>query len=141
MGSSNGKLSMRYTDTELLLFVIQVNPGELDQKFAYIQVTHVTPYFEEKELQKRITEFERNNNIKRFMFETPFTKAGKARGEIHEQFKRRTILISKLFKFMNKVHVLQFYKLFRSFFGKKTDHVLILDMFLLNQEKMLCIKK
>lgn len=132
---------MRYTNIELLLSVLQVNPGELDQKFAYIQVTHVTPYFEEKELQKRITEFERNNNIKRFMFETPFTKAGKARGEIHEQFKRRTILISKLFKFMNKVHVLQFYKFFRSFFGKKTDHVLILDMFLLNQEKMLCIKK
>lgn len=80
--------------------VIQVNPGELDQKFAYIQVTHVTPYFEEKELQKRITEFERNNNIKRFMFETPFTKAGKARGEIHEQFKRRTILISKFSKIL-----------------------------------------
>lgn len=88
---------MRYTNIELLLFVLQVNPGELDQKFAYIQVTHVTPYFEEKELQKRITEFERNNNIKRFMFETPFTKAGKARGEIHEQFKRRTILISEFF--------------------------------------------
>lgn len=103
---------------ESLLSVIQVNPGELDQKFAYIQVTHVTPYFEEKELQKRITEFERNNNIKRFMFETPFTKAGKARGEIHEQFKRRTILISEFFKFMNKVHVLQFYKFFRSYFKK-----------------------
>lgn len=84
-------------DLMFAVFVFQVNPAELDQKFAYIQVTHVTPYFEEKELQKRITEFERNNNIKRFMFETPFTKAGKARGEIHEQFKRRTILISKNF--------------------------------------------
>jgi hypothetical protein len=74
--------------------ILQVNPAELDQKFAYIQVTHVTPYFEEKELQKRITEFERNNNIKRFMFETPFTKNDKARGEIQEQYKRRTILLS-----------------------------------------------
>lgn len=107
---------MRYTDTELLLSVIQVNPGELDQKFAYIQVTHVTPYYEEKELQKRITEFERNNNIKRFMFETPFTKAGKARGEIHEQFKRRTILISKFFKHQNTRYFKTFFECFFKIF-------------------------
>ena len=92
-----GRCMLCSIDLMFAVFVFQVNPAELDQKFAYIQVTHVTPYFEEKELQKRITEFERNNNIKRFMFETPFTKAGKARGEIHEQFKRRTILISKNF--------------------------------------------
>jgi hypothetical protein len=36
--------------------------------------------------------FERNNNIRRFMYETPFTKTGKARGDIDEQFKRRTII-------------------------------------------------
>lgn len=100
---------------KLIMDSNKVNPGELDQKFAYIQVTHVTPYFEEKELQKRITEFERNNNIKRFMFETPFTKAGKARGEIHEQFKRRTILItSHSFPYMKK----------RIEVVKKTDSVL-----------------
>ena len=92
-----GRCMLCSIDLMFAAFVFQVNPAELDQKFAYIQVTHVTPYFEEKELQKRITEFERNNNIKRFMFETPFTKAGKARGEIHEQFKRRTVLISKNF--------------------------------------------
>ncbi|XP_078311762.1 dedicator of cytokinesis protein 9-like isoform X12 [Crassostrea virginica] len=100
---------------KLIMDSNKVNPAELDQKFAYIQVTHVTPYFEEKELQKRITEFERNNNIKRFMFETPFTKAGKARGEIHEQFKRRTILItSHSFPYMKK----------RIEIVKKTDSVL-----------------
>ena len=68
---------------------------KLDQRYAHIQVTHVTPYFEEKELQKRITEFERQNNIRRFMFETPFTESGKSHGEIHEQCKRRTILVSE----------------------------------------------
>ncbi len=73
----------------------QVNPQDLDPAFAYIQLTYVTPYFEEKELEDRTTDFERNNNIRRFMYETPFTKNGKARGEIEEQFKRRTILTSK----------------------------------------------
>ncbi|XP_021377721.1 dedicator of cytokinesis protein 9-like isoform X3 [Mizuhopecten yessoensis] len=81
----------------------QVNPAELDTKFAYIQVIHVTPYFEDKELQRRVTEFEKNNNIKRFMFETPYTENGKAHGEIHEQCKRRTILTtSHAFPFVKK---------------------------------------
>lgn len=61
---------------------------------AYIQVTHVTPYFDEKELLDRQTDFERSNNIRRFMFETPFTKSGKAHGEIEEQWRRRTIITS-----------------------------------------------
>ncbi|XP_048744096.2 dedicator of cytokinesis protein 9-like isoform X7 [Ostrea edulis] len=100
---------------KLIMDSKKVNPAELDQKFAYIQVTHVTPYFEEKELQKRITEFERNNNIKRFMFETPFTKNDKARGEIQEQYKRRTILLtSHSFPYMKK----------RIEIVKKTDTVL-----------------
>jgi hypothetical protein len=59
-------------------------------------VTHVTPYFDEKELIERQTDFERNNNIRRFMFETPFTKDGKARGEIENQWRRRTIITSEL---------------------------------------------
>ncbi|XP_053240484.1 dedicator of cytokinesis protein 9 isoform X21 [Podarcis raffonei] len=70
----------------------KVNPKDLDSKYAYIQVTHVVPYFEEKELQERKTEFERNHNIRRFMFEMPFTQMGKRRGGVEEQCKRRTIL-------------------------------------------------
>lgn len=69
----------------------------LDPKIAYIQVTHVIPYFDEKDLANRPTVFERNNDIRRFMYETPFTKSGKARGEIEEQYKRRTIVTRKLF--------------------------------------------
>ena len=75
--------------------IFQVDTQTLEKDKAYIQVTHVTPYFKEKELQKRLTDFERNNNVNQFMYETPFTKTGKARGEIHEQFKRRTVLMSK----------------------------------------------
>ncbi|GCB70272.1 hypothetical protein scyTo_0001239 [Scyliorhinus torazame] len=64
----------------------------LDQKFAYIQVTFVNPYFDEKELPERKTHFERNHNITRFVFETPYTQSGKKQGGIEEQCKRRTIL-------------------------------------------------
>ncbi|XP_070173876.1 dedicator of cytokinesis protein 9-like isoform X3 [Littorina saxatilis] len=70
----------------------KVNPSDLDPKYGYIQVTYVTPYFEEKELGERMTYFERHNTIKRFMFETPFTKGTQAHGAIEDQYKRRTIL-------------------------------------------------
>ncbi|XP_040599241.1 dedicator of cytokinesis protein 9 isoform X1 [Mesocricetus auratus] len=70
----------------------KVNPKDLDSKFAYIQVTHVTPFFDEKELQERKTEFERCHNIRRFVFETPFTQTGKRQGGVEEQCKRRTVL-------------------------------------------------
>ncbi|KAL4220208.1 Dedicator of cytokinesis protein 9 [Mactra antiquata] len=90
-------------NVKLIMDSKMVNPDELDNKYAYIQVTHVTPFFKEKELQKRLTDFEKNNNVNSFMYETPFTKAGKTRGEIHEQFKRRTVLITEhSFPFVKK---------------------------------------
>ena len=81
-----------FSKVKYLWLCAQVNPQELDSKLAYVQVTYVTPYFDEKELEERVTDFERSNNMRRFMYETPFTKEGKSRGEIEEQFKRRTIL-------------------------------------------------
>ncbi|XP_063160879.1 dedicator of cytokinesis protein 9 isoform X2 [Candoia aspera] len=81
----------------------KVNPKDLDSKYAYIQVTHVVPYFEEKELQERKTEFERNHNIRRFMFEMPFTQLGKRRGGVEEQCKRRIILtVTNCFPYVKK---------------------------------------
>ncbi|XP_051876848.1 dedicator of cytokinesis protein 11 [Pristis pectinata] len=70
----------------------KVNAKTLDQKFAYMQVTFVEPYFDEKELPERKTHFERNHNITRFVFETPYTLSGKKQGGVEEQCKRRTIL-------------------------------------------------
>ncbi|GLD66245.1 dedicator of cytokinesis protein 9 isoform X2, partial [Lates japonicus] len=70
----------------------KINPKDLDSKYAYIQVTHVTPYLEEKELADRKTEFEKSHNIRRFVFEMPFTISGKKQGGVEEQCKRRTIL-------------------------------------------------
>lgn len=74
---------------------VQVNPRDLDPKFAYIQVTYVVPYFDEKEQQEKKTDFERNHNINHFVFETPFTLSGKKHGDVEEQCKRRTILTSE----------------------------------------------
>ncbi|KAM4772704.1 dedicator of cytokinesis protein 10-like isoform 2-T2 [Rhinophrynus dorsalis] len=70
----------------------KVNPKDLDPKFAYVQVTYVTPYFDEKELEDRKTDFEKHHNISRFVFETPFTLSGKKHGGVEEQCKRRTVL-------------------------------------------------
>ncbi|XP_076119975.1 dedicator of cytokinesis protein 9 isoform X7 [Alosa pseudoharengus] len=70
----------------------RINPKDLDSKYAYIQVTHVTPYLEEKELVDRRTDFEKSHNIRRFVFEMPFTVSGKRQGGVEEQCKRRTIL-------------------------------------------------
>jgi dedicator of cytokinesis protein 6/7/8 len=72
-----------------------VNTATLDSEKVYIQITFVEPYFEAYELRQRETQFEKNFNINRFIFSTPFTKAGKAHGELHEQFKRKTILTTE----------------------------------------------
>lgn len=69
-----------------------VDLTSLDADKIYLQITFVEPYFEAFELRQRETHFERSFNINRFIFSTPFTKAGKAHGELHEQYKRKTIL-------------------------------------------------
>nr|XP_031533808.1 dedicator of cytokinesis protein 10 isoform X9 [Vicugna pacos] len=81
----------------------KVNPKDLDPKYAYIQVTYVTPFFEEKEMEDRKTDFEMHHNINRFVFETPFTLSGKKHGGVEEQCKRRTVLTtSHLFPYVKK---------------------------------------
>ncbi|XP_072315013.1 dedicator of cytokinesis protein 11 isoform X2 [Eucyclogobius newberryi] len=70
----------------------KVNPKELDPKFAYVQVTFVKPYFEEKEAPEKKTDFEKCHNINRFVFETPYTLSGKKHGGVEEQCKKRIVL-------------------------------------------------
>ncbi|XP_046442972.1 dedicator of cytokinesis protein 7-like isoform X3 [Daphnia pulex] len=69
-----------------------VDVTKLNTERAYIQITYVEPYFDVSELRHRLTVFERNFNIKRFMYATPFTPDGRAHGELHEQYKRKTVL-------------------------------------------------
>ena len=70
-----------------------VDSSTLDPDKVYIQITFVEPYFEAWELEQRQTSFERSYNLKRFLYSTPFTPDGRrAHGELHEQYKRKTIL-------------------------------------------------
>ncbi|GAB6031639.1 hypothetical protein CHUAL_009399 [Chamberlinius hualienensis] len=72
-----------------------VDASKLNPEKAYIQITYVEPYFDAYDLRERKTYFEKNFNIKRFIYATPFTMDGKAHGELHEQFKRKTILTTE----------------------------------------------
>ena len=67
----------------------------LDPDKAYIQVTYVIPYFTEKELANRSTQFERENHIRQFVFETPFIPKGRTKGDVASQWIRKTVLTSK----------------------------------------------
>uniref|UniRef100_A0A8C6PNT8 Dedicator of cytokinesis 8 n=1 Tax=Nothobranchius furzeri TaxID=105023 RepID=A0A8C6PNT8_NOTFU len=69
-----------------------VNRNQLNPNKAYIQITYVEPYFDDYEMKDRLTNFEKNFNLRCFMYTTPFTKSGRPRGELNEQYKRKTIL-------------------------------------------------
>ncbi|KAM7330040.1 hypothetical protein ACRRTK_011653 [Alexandromys fortis] len=69
-----------------------VDKTKLDPNKAYIQITFVEPYFDEYEMKDRVTYFEKNFNLRRFMYTTPFTLEGRPRGELHEQYRRNTVL-------------------------------------------------
>nr|XP_046202826.1 dedicator of cytokinesis protein 8 isoform X1 [Oncorhynchus gorbuscha] len=69
-----------------------IDRSKLDANKAYIQITYVEPFFDDYEMKNRLTNFEKNFNLRRFMYTTPFTKAGRPRGELNEQCKRKTIL-------------------------------------------------
>uniref|UniRef100_UPI00398F3272 dedicator of cytokinesis protein 8 isoform X2 n=1 Tax=Pristiophorus japonicus TaxID=55135 RepID=UPI00398F3272 len=69
-----------------------VEKQKLDPNKAYIQITFVEPFFDDYEMKDRITYFEKNFNLRRFMYTTPFTKDGRPRGDLSEQYKRKTIL-------------------------------------------------
>ncbi|CAM2114532.1 unnamed protein product [Caretta caretta] len=69
-----------------------VDKSKLHPNKAYIQITFVEPYFDEYEMKDRVTYFEKNFSLRRFMYTTPFTMDGRPRGDLSEQYKRNTIL-------------------------------------------------
>ncbi|XP_068140209.1 dedicator of cytokinesis protein 9 isoform X1 [Drosophila tropicalis] len=77
---------------KLIMDSSPVKVEELDAKLAYIQVTHVIPFFSKDELDQRLNEFEQNHDVDTFMYETPFTKSGAARGNVEDQWKRKTVI-------------------------------------------------
>ncbi|XP_047738300.1 dedicator of cytokinesis protein 7 isoform X2 [Hyalella azteca] len=72
-----------------------VDVTRLDPDKAYVQITYVEPHFDDYEFKNRRTSFERNYNINRFIFSTPFTPDGRAHGDLREQHKRKTILTTQ----------------------------------------------
>ncbi|XP_026329927.1 dedicator of cytokinesis protein 9 isoform X2 [Hyposmocoma kahamanoa] len=74
-----------------------VNREELDSKLAYIQVTWVRAAPEGAVTASSANEgsFERAHNVRRFVFETPFTRDGAARGPVHHQRLRLTHLTAE----------------------------------------------
>uniref|UniRef100_A0A665V7C9 Dedicator of cytokinesis 6 n=1 Tax=Echeneis naucrates TaxID=173247 RepID=A0A665V7C9_ECHNA len=69
-----------------------VDKHKLDANKAYLQITYVEPHFDTYELKERITYFDKNYNLRTFMYCTPFTLDGRAHGDLCEQYKRKTIL-------------------------------------------------
>ncbi|KNC46189.1 Dock9 protein, partial [Thecamonas trahens ATCC 50062] len=80
-----------------------VDRKSLDPNTAFVQITSVEPYFEAHEATERVTYYERNTNLRSFIFETPFTEGGKAHGATDQQYKRKTILkVEKAFPYLTK---------------------------------------
>uniref|UniRef100_T1GAE7 DOCKER domain-containing protein n=1 Tax=Megaselia scalaris TaxID=36166 RepID=T1GAE7_MEGSC len=69
-----------------------VNVNDLDPKIAYIQVTHVIPYFCKDELDNRQNEFEQNHDVDRFVFERPYFEGPSPSGKVEDQWKAKTII-------------------------------------------------
>ncbi|TKR95511.1 hypothetical protein L596_009672 [Steinernema carpocapsae] len=72
-----------------------VDRAKLNQNKGYLQITYVEPYLEGWERRRRPTYYERNHKLHRFVYATPFTKDGRAHGELQEQYKRRTVLTTQ----------------------------------------------
>lgn len=88
-------------NVELISDSKQVDAKALQPGRAFIQITYVNPHLEEFELKRRVTYFERNHDIRNFMFETPFTIDGKAHGGIDSQLVRKTYLtVEKSFPYL-----------------------------------------
>ncbi|KAL7748929.1 hypothetical protein RI367_005577 [Sorochytrium milnesiophthora] len=69
-----------------------VDRAQLDPNKAYIQITHVEPYFSETDAQGRTTYYERNTSLRKFVYNTPYTKSGKTHGDVESQYLRKVIL-------------------------------------------------
>lgn len=66
--------------------------NDCDPRYGYIQITHVVPYHADG--HQHLTQFEKEHNVNRFMFETPFCLSDPRKNRsssCEDQAKRRTI--------------------------------------------------
>lgn len=79
-----------------------VDKSKLESDDIHVQITAVTPYFEDDPIERK-TEWDNNFNVREFIFETPFTSTGKAHGDLSVQCKRKTIVkTEKSFPYVKK---------------------------------------
>lgn len=95
------KLKKRYSDVfgedkVQILGNKEVNPAELDPNMNYIQIGAVDLFLTKEEKDESL--FKQHFGRNRFVMEQPFTKSGKAQGELEDQWIRRTIFTTE-FKF------------------------------------------
>ncbi|KAL6054781.1 dedicator of cytokinesis protein 7 isoform X5 [Balamuthia mandrillaris] len=78
-----------------LISNISVNKETMNPDVCYFQVVSVSPDFDQG-AEERTSLWEKKFNLHRFVFETPFTKSGKAHSDkMGEQYKRKTVLTTK----------------------------------------------
>jgi len=82
-------------DVKILQDSNPVDVTKLDAQDCIMQITFVTPLFDAEEKAKRESFIDLNTNVVSFKFSTPFTKSGKAYGDISDQHKRNTVLFVK----------------------------------------------
>ena len=69
-----------------------VDKAKLNPLGVYLQVIAVEPYFDEAETLNRKTDWDRNFDVSKFIYESPFTTTGESHGDISVQCKKKTIL-------------------------------------------------
>lgn len=88
-------------NVEVLKDSKEVEVSKLDPNKAHIQITYVDPYFHEWEDARRVTYFDRNFSIGKFVYAIPYTLDGKAHGTIKEQYKKKVFLqVSQMFPYV-----------------------------------------
>jgi hypothetical protein len=69
----------------------RIKPGELNPKEPQMQIISVEPFFGEDEAGNRVTDYQRNYDVTKFVFESPYHPEG-AEKNMENQHIRRTIL-------------------------------------------------
>eukprot|EP00049_Salpingoeca_infusionum_P004363 m.78395 g.78395 ORF g.78395 m.78395 type:complete len:1251 (-) comp12532_c0_seq4:230-3982(-) len=86
-------LQLRGTDVDIITDSAPVDISSLTPSKAYIQITGVVPHVADRQPSAAVDPFEEHHNIDTFVFETPFTKSGKARSDkAEDQWQRKTVI-------------------------------------------------
>jgi hypothetical protein len=88
------QLSRKYGEgkVELVSNLKQVETMKLEPDIYYFQIASVSEFFTPEDRANRKLLWDRKFNINEFEYTTPFTKSGKAHGDLHEQYLRQNFV-------------------------------------------------